>query len=43
VLGNPTQTGVPIGATVNVTCTGQNWSSNPNASGVLKTLSVSLQ
>ncbi|MGO8865896.1 MAG: hypothetical protein ACLQME_05265 [Alphaproteobacteria bacterium] len=42
VLGNPSQTGAPVGAQFIVQCTGQNWSSNPQVQGASATLTVSV-
>jgi len=42
VLGNPSQTGAPVGGQFIVQCTGQNWSSNPQVQGASATLAVSV-
>jgi len=43
VLGNPTQTGYPIGSKVTVQVVGQNWSSNDQTKTTLKNLTVTLK
>lgn len=43
VLGNPTQTGYPIGSKVTVQVVGRNWSSNDQTKTTVKNLTVTLK
>jgi hypothetical protein len=43
VLGSPSQKGLPIGSKITLTCTGKNWSSDPQKSTATKVLTIDLK